>query len=137
MFRKALALDPNHWDALEFLGLTLYELLALRPAFAVNDRLELIERVKNEEPPRLRIIDAHIPRDLETIVLKAISKDPGLRYQSAEAMAEDLGHFLRDEPISARRATTTEQAVRWFRRNPAVAGTKGAARKGRERAGHM
>ena len=58
------------------LGLTLYELLTLRPAFDSPDRLELIEQIKTEEPPRPRSIDPRIPRDLETIVLKAIEKDP-------------------------------------------------------------
>src|SRR5262249_58238509 len=72
------------------LGLTLYELLALRPAFDSADRLKLIEQVKIEEPTRPRAIDRHIPRDLETIVLKAIEKEPGSRYQTADAMAEDL-----------------------------------------------
>ena len=62
-----------------------------------------------------------IPRDLETIVFKAIEKDPKTRYPSAEALGEDLGRFLEDEPIRARRATLTEQTVRWCRRNPAVA----------------
>ena len=84
------------------LGLTLYELLTLRPGFAASDRLELIERIKTEEPHRPRSVDARIPRDLETIVLKAIEKDPKARYQLAEAMSEDLGRFLDDEPIRAR-----------------------------------
>ena len=103
------------------LGLTLYELLTLRPGFDSSDRLKLIEQIKTEEPPKPRAVDARIPRDLETIVLKAIEKDPKARYQSAEAMGEDLGRFLADEPIRARRATLTEQTVRWCRRNPAVA----------------
>ena len=73
------------------LGLTLYELLTLRPAFDSPDRLQLIEQIKTEEPPRPRPLDSRIPRDLETIVLKAIDKDPDRRYPSADAMAEDLG----------------------------------------------
>ena len=103
------------------LGLTLYELLTLRPGFDCSDRLKLMEQIKTEEPERPRAIDGRIPRDLETIVLKAIEKDPKARYQTAEAMGEDLGRFLADEPIRARRATLTEQTVRWCRRNPAVA----------------
>ncbi len=103
------------------LGMTLYELLTLRPGFDCSDRLKLIEQIKGEEPERPRAIDARIPRDLETIVLKAIEKDPKTRYPSAEALGEDLGRFLADEPIRARRATLTEQTVRWCRRNPAVA----------------
>ncbi len=84
------------------LGLTLYELLTLRPAYDSSDRLKLIEQIKNEEPTRPRSIDRRIPRDLETIVLKAIDKDPARRYPTADAMAEDLRRFLADEPIQAR-----------------------------------
>jgi WD40 repeat protein/serine/threonine protein kinase len=103
------------------LGLTLYELLTLRPAYESSDRLELIERIKTEEPARPRSRDGRIPRDLETIVLKAIDKEPARRYATAEAMAEDLRRFLADEPIQARRTTTTERLTRWGRRNKALA----------------
>src|SRR6185437_1582432 len=88
------------------LGLTLYELLTLEPAFDAPDRLRLIEQVKSEDPIRPRLVDSRIPRDLETVVLKAIDKDAKLRYQSAEELAEDLRRFRDDEPILARRATT-------------------------------
>ena len=81
------------------LGLTLYELLALRPAFETSDRLRLIEEIKSKDPLSLRSIDGRIPRDLETIVRKAIDKEPARRYSSAEAMAEDLRRFLDNEPI--------------------------------------
>ncbi len=103
------------------LGLTLYELLTLRPAYHSSDRLKLVEQIKNEEPARPRSIDSRIPRDLETIVLKAIDKDPKLRYPSANAMAEDLRRFLADEPIRARQISTTERYWRWARRNPVIA----------------
>src|SRR5262249_28927918 len=103
------------------LGITLYELLTLRPAFADANRARLIERVTHEEPPRPRQLDAHIPRDLETIVLKAMAKEPGDRYATAEELAEDLRRFLADRPIRARRTSTLERAWRWCRRNPAVA----------------
>ena len=103
------------------LGLTLYELLTLRPAFDSSDRLRLIERIKTEEPARPRSLDGRIPRDLETIVLKAIDKDPERRYPTAEAMAEDLRRFLADEPIRARRGRRAERYWRWARRNPAIA----------------
>ena len=103
------------------LGLTLYELLTLRPGFDSSDRLKLIEQIKTEEPLRPRSIDARIPRDLETIVLKAIEKDPKARYQSAEAMAEDLRRFLADEPIRARQVSAAERYWRWARRNPVIA----------------
>jgi serine/threonine protein kinase len=103
------------------LGLTLYELLALRPAFRSSDRLKLIEQVKAEEPTRPRSIDRRIPRDLQTIVQKAIEKDPKARYQTAEALAEDLRRFLADEPIKARQVSTSERYWRWARRNPVIA----------------
>jgi WD40 repeat protein len=103
------------------LGLTLYELLVLRPAFDTSDRLKLIERIKTEEPARPRSLDFRVPRDLETIVLKAIEKDPKARYQSVEAMGEDLRRFLADEPIRARQVGAGERCLRWARRNPAIA----------------
>jgi WD40 repeat protein/serine/threonine protein kinase len=103
------------------LGLTLYELVTLRPAFDLRDRLEMIEQIKAEEPRRPRSVDARIPRDLETIVLKAIEKDPKARYQTAEAMGEDLGRFLANEPIRARQLGAAERYWRWARRNPGIA----------------
>jgi serine/threonine protein kinase/WD40 repeat protein len=103
------------------LGLTLYELLVLRPAFQTHDRLQLIDRIKNEEPTRPRAVDPCIPRDLETIVLKAMHKEAGRRYQTAEEMAEDLRRFLADEPIRARRTTGLVRLRLWARRNPALA----------------
>jgi len=103
------------------LGLTLYELLTLKPAYDSSDRLELIERIKAEEPARPRSLDVRIPRDLETIVLKAIDKDPARRYPTADAMAEDLRRFLDDEPIRARQVSAAERYWRWARRNPVIA----------------
>ena len=103
------------------LGLTLYEMLTLQPAFADPDRARLVDRVQQEEPPRPRKLDPHIPRDLETIVLKAIAKEPGRRYATATAMAEDLRRFLADRPVEARRAATWERAWRSARRNPWLA----------------
>ena len=107
------------------LGLTLYELVTLRPAFSTSNRMELIDLIKSQEPPRPRSIDPEIPRDLETIVLKAIEKDPEARYQSASAMAEDLGRFLDDRPIEARPIGPFERLARWCRRNPEQAALSG------------
>src|SRR5262245_21807998 len=104
------------------LGLTLYELLTLRPAFADSERARLIERVLHEEPPRPRKRVPHVPRSLETIVLKAIAKEPAQRYPTAAALAEDLRRFLDGRTILARRSSPPEQLWRWCRRNPAVAG---------------
>src|SRR5262245_24706701 len=104
------------------LGLTLYELLALRPAFDEGDRNKLLKQVMAADPPRLRKLDAAIPRDLATVVHKAIDRDPARRYASAGALAADLGRFLRDEPIHARRTSELERLARWARRNPTMAG---------------
>jgi serine/threonine protein kinase/WD40 repeat protein/Flp pilus assembly protein TadD len=108
------------------LGMTLYELLTLRSAFAEVDRLKLIDSVCHTTPPRPRSIDARIPRDLETVVLKAAARDPADRYQTAAALADDLRQFLADRPIKARRASWPEQLWRWRRRNPVVAALVGA-----------
>jgi serine/threonine protein kinase/WD40 repeat protein len=103
------------------LGATLYEMLTLKPAFPGEQRAELMDRVRHEEPRRPRQIDARIPRDLETVVLKAIAKEADRRYQTASALAEDLRRYLADRPVLARRSTTAEQVWRWCRRNPTVA----------------
>jgi serine/threonine protein kinase/WD40 repeat protein/tetratricopeptide (TPR) repeat protein len=103
------------------LGLTLYEMLSLRPAFEDMNRARLIDRILHDPPAPPRKHDPRIPRDLETIVLKAIAKDPSDRYAAAETMAEDLQRFLADRPIRARRASATERLWRWCRRNPSVA----------------
>ena len=103
------------------LGLTLYEMLAFRPAFDEKERNRLIRQVTQEEPARLGKLNRHVPRDLQTIVHKAIDKDPKQRYGSAGALAEDLQRFIEDEPIKARRVSRTERLWRWCRRHPAQA----------------
>jgi WD40 repeat protein len=103
------------------LGLTLHELLTLRPAFEAADRGELVAQVLHEEPLRPRKIDPHIPRDLETIVLRATAKEPGRRYASAAEMADDLRRFLDGRPVVARPIGLTERTVKWARRRPAAA----------------
>ena len=104
------------------LGLTLYELLTLRPAFDERDRNKLIKQVTTGDPPRLRKLRPDVPRDLETIVQKAIDRDPARRYPTAGALADDLQRFLDDRPIPARRATELERLWMWARRRPAMAG---------------
>ncbi len=99
------------------LGLTLYEMLTLRPAFDEADRNKLIKLVTQSEPARLRKVRREVPRDLETIVHKAIDRDPARRYQKAADLAADLQRFLDDEPIKARRQTAAEAAWRWARRH--------------------
>ena len=104
------------------LGLTLYELVALRPAYEERDRNKLVKQVTTGDPPRLRKLRQDAPRDLVTIVEKAIDKDPARRYQTAGALADDLQRFLDDRPITARRATELERLWMWARRRPATAG---------------
>jgi eukaryotic-like serine/threonine-protein kinase len=103
------------------LGLTMYELLTLRPAFDAADRERLIQQVTQGEPPRPRQLDPGVPRDLETIVLKAIAREPAQRYATAAALAEDLQRYLEDRPITARRVSWAGRLLRWGRRNKAVA----------------
>src|SRR5262249_12418736 len=105
------------------LGLTLYELATLRPAFAAARRAGLGERIQHEEPPRPRRLEPHVPRDLETIVLKAVAKEPARRYPTAGVMAEDLRRFLHGRTIKARRSSPAERLWRWCRRNPLTAGS--------------
>jgi len=103
------------------LGLTLYELVALRPAFEASDRHELIEKVLHQEPERLNRLAPKVPRDVETIIQKAISREPERRYATAAALAEDLRRFLGGHTILGRRSSRAERAWRWCRRNPWVA----------------
>jgi serine/threonine protein kinase len=103
------------------LGLTLYELLTLRPAFNEADRNKLIAQVMHDLPPRPRSLGPTIPRDLETIVLKAIAREPAQRYQTPAELAEDLQRFLDDRPIRARRMGALQRGWRWCRRNPVLA----------------
>jgi WD40 repeat protein/serine/threonine protein kinase len=104
------------------LGMTVYELLTLRPAFDASTRAKLIEQVIHDLPQSPRKCDPRVPRDLETIVMKAIAKEPAQRYATADALAGDLENFLADKPILARRSGPVERAWRWCRRNPAAAG---------------
>jgi serine/threonine protein kinase/WD40 repeat protein len=103
------------------LGVTLYEMLALKPAFAASERASLINLILHQEPASLRRHDPQIPRDLETIVLKAIAKNPAERFASAGEMARELGRFVAGRPIHSRRASVPERLWRWSRRNPAIA----------------
>ena len=104
------------------LGVTFYELLTFHPAFEESDRSRLIERILRDEPPPPRRLDRSIPRNLETIVVKAMAVGaPPTGMQTASAMAEDLRRFLADESILARRAGPAERTWRWSRRNPAIA----------------
>jgi serine/threonine protein kinase len=102
------------------LGATLYELLTLVPVFPGSDRRKLLHRVLDVDPVPPRRVDRSIPAELETIVLKALSKSPADRYATAGEMAADLRRFLEDKPIQARRPTWAGRARRWVRRHPSA-----------------
>jgi serine/threonine protein kinase len=108
------------------LGVTLYELLTLRPAFDGRDHQELLKQIATDEPVPPRRLNPAIPRDLETIVLKAMAKDLSHRYATAQELAADLRRFLADEPILARRPSAIERAVRWSRRHREIVATAAA-----------
>jgi len=103
------------------LGMTMYELLTLEPPFDDSNPSRLIRRVGEDQPIRPRKRNPAIPRDLETIVLKATAREPGDRYPTARALADDIGRFLDDRPVQARRATLAEKFGRWCRRNKPLA----------------
>ena len=92
------------------LGVTLYELLSLRPVFE-GDRQEVLRQIAFDEPRPLRRLKANVPKELETIVLKAMAKDPGSRYATALELAEDLRRFLDHKPIKARRPSPLERVA--------------------------
>jgi tetratricopeptide (TPR) repeat protein len=102
------------------LGATLYELLTLQPVFEGTDRQELLRRIAQEEPRRPRALNPAIPADLETIVLKALAKEPQSRYATAGELADDLGRYHEDRPILARRPGPLERSARWARRHVAI-----------------
>ncbi|HKI20314.1 MAG TPA: protein kinase, partial [Isosphaeraceae bacterium] len=108
------------------LGLTLYELLTLRPAFDGRDHQELLRQIALDEPVSPRRLNPAVPRDLETIVLKAIAKDPSSRYTTAQDLAADLRRFMDDQPILARRPGAPERALRWARRHKELVATAAA-----------
>ncbi|MGO9467246.1 MAG: serine/threonine-protein kinase [Isosphaeraceae bacterium] len=100
------------------LGLTMYELAALRPAFEESDRYKLIDQIRRKGPRQLKALAPKVPRDLETIIQKSIAPDPAHRYGTAATLADDLRRYLEDRPIRARRASRPERVLRWCRRNP-------------------
>ena len=96
-------------------------MVALHPAFEQAARQALIRQVMEEEPARLRKIRPEVPRDLETLIQKAIARDPAGRYATAGALAEDLARFLDGKPIRARDTGVLERCWKWARRRPAIA----------------
>jgi serine/threonine-protein kinase len=101
------------------LGVTLYELLTLQPAFDGKDRAEILRKIESTEPTPLRKLNASVPQDLETIIHKALAKEPSERYATARELADDLHDYLEDRPIRARRPNLVDRATKWVRRHRA------------------
>ncbi len=116
----------DHRSDIYSLAVTLYELVALRPAYPGSDRAEVLRQIVEHEPTPLQRLNAEVPADLETIIQKAIDKDPARRYATAGAMADDLRRYLEHLPILARRPTILDRAAKWARRNRSLAALAGS-----------
>jgi WD40 repeat protein len=103
------------------LGALLYQMLTGRPPFLAASALDTLLRVRHEEPVSPSVLQPRTPRDLATICLKCLQKDPARRYAGAQALADDLHRFLNGVPVQARPVGRAERLWRWCRRNPAVA----------------
>src|SRR5206468_585250 len=108
------------------LGAVLYQLLTGHPPFAGGTTYETIKLVLDTEPRRPRLLNPKIDRDLSTICLKCLEKDPKRRYSSAVSLAEDLERWLKHEPIQARRTGLFTRGKKWVQRNPAKAFSAGS-----------
>jgi WD40 repeat protein len=107
-------------------GAILYELLTGRPPFRAATPLETLDQVRTQEPVPVRQLQHRVPRDLETVCLKCLEKDPARRYPGAGELADDLRRFLDDRPVRARRVSAWGRLRRWVHREPALAGMSAA-----------
>lgn len=107
----------DHRTDIYSLGVTLYELLALEPAFNGRDRQELLRQIALEEARPLRRVRRNIPQELETIVGKAMAKNPEDRYATAQDLADDIRRYLEDRPILARPPSLLDLTAKWARRH--------------------
>ncbi|MBL8693557.1 MAG: protein kinase [Planctomycetes bacterium] len=117
----------DHRTDVYSLGVVLYEALALRRPFEGSTSQEVLSQIAAREPKALRELNPRVPVDLETLVMKAMEKDPDQRYATAEALARDLRHFLAHEPIEARRPGPIARMRKLVRRNPAASGVLAAS----------
>jgi tetratricopeptide (TPR) repeat protein len=117
----------DHRTDIYSLGLTLYELISGRPAFAGQTQAELTRQIESDDPPSLVRIDPRVPRDLDSIVLKAIAKSADGRYPSARDLADDLRSFLAGRPTVARPATWRDRGEKWVRRHSRLAASAAVA----------
>src|SRR5262249_30495686 len=126
---QAAGKSQEHGRAVDIYGLgaILYELLTGRPPFRGDNELETLLQVRAREPVLPRYLRPKVPRDLETICLKCLRKEPAKRYASADALAGDLRHFLAGESVCARPTGHTERLWRWCGRNPTLAVVSGFA----------
>jgi serine/threonine protein kinase len=116
----------DHRTDVYSLGATLYELLTLEPAYGGRSREEVLRHIAFEEPRSPRRLNPAVPAELETIVLKALAKNPAERYATAQALADDLRRYLEDRPIKARRPSLRQRVAKWARRHKSVVRAAGA-----------